>query len=273
MEREQRWFLPLLVGGLLGAALVPLLTYLGSSFVFPGGCFVLPDMVDVAGSLPLAAAVQSVLGGLLGAAAGAAVLPFADDGRTLLLRSLLHALVTLASFSLLLWGCRWATRWQVILLWDAVLLGIYALIWLGRWVGWYMEVEAIRKKLGLKSGPSPLKWRETLPYLLFLILVCCAAPILLRAIDRNVVKDVPVFSGLLYPYLVLPAVTFCAGLSLGKRQGIAPLFPLAAGLFYLPMVFLLFNHTAWFHCVHAAVPALLGNAAGWAIRRRRLGGE
>lgn len=269
MDREQRWFLPLLAGALLGAALVPLLTYLGSSFAASAPFFVSPDMVEVAGSLPLAAAVQSALGALLGAVTGMAVLPFADDGRTLLLRSLLHLLATLGSFSLLLWGCRWATRWQAILLWDAILLGLYALIWLGRWVGWYMEVAAIRRKLGLEAGPSPLKWRETAPYLLFLALVCCVAPAALWSIDRNVVQDVPVFSGLLYPYLLLPVVTFCGGLSLGKRQGTALLFPLAAGLFYLPMVFLLFNATAFFHCIHAALPALAGNLLGAAIRRRR----
>lgn len=268
MTSYKRWFLPLVIGALLGAVLAPLVSFLGSSFAYPGGYFVSPRMVELAGSLPLAAAAQSLLGGVFGAVVGAAALPFADDGKTLLLRSVLHVLATVVSFTALLFLCRWAVWWPTLLMWNGILLTLYALIWLGRWVGWYIEVSAIREKLGLPQQPSPLKWRETMPYLLFLVLVCWAAPLAAWGLDR-LAADVPVLSGLIYPYLLLPVVTFCAGLSLGKRQGLAPLFPLAAGLLYLPMVFLLFNPSALFHCFHAALPALAGNLVGSGVRARR----
>ena len=74
MTSYKRWFLPLVIGALLGAVLAPLVSFLGSSFAYPGGYFVSPRMVELAGSLPLAAAAQSLLGGVFGAVVGAAAL-------------------------------------------------------------------------------------------------------------------------------------------------------------------------------------------------------
>ena len=74
-------------------------------------------------------------------------------------------------------------------------------------------------------------------------------------------------AGLLLPYRLLPAAGFSSGLSLGKRQGWCPLYPAACFLCYLPMVWLLFNSSALFHCFMVAVPALAGNILGWLYRR------
>ena len=158
-------------------------------------------------------------------------------------------------------------RPRYILLWAALLAILYLLIWLGRWIGWYMEVAQLRALLGLAPGPSPLKWRETLPYLPFVLLVCAGLPLLLHWIDRTVIVDVPVLSGLILPYILFPAAGFCSGISLGKRQGVCLLYPLACFLCNLPMVLLLFNGSALFHCFLIAVPALLGNLLGWLYRR------
>ena len=66
---------------------------------------------------------------------------------------------------------------------------------------------------------------------------------------------------------MLPVVGFLSGISLGKRQGVCPLYPVACGLLYLPMVPLLFNESALFHCLMIAIPALAGNVLGWLYRR------
>ena len=124
-----------------------------------------------------------------------------------------------------------------------------------------------REKLGLAPGPSFLKWRETLPYLPLVLLLCDVLPPVLNWIDHAAVADVPVLSGLLLPYLMLPVAGFCSGLSLGKRQGVCPLYPVACFVCYLPMVYLVYNYTALFHCFMIAVPALAGNMLGWAYRR------
>lgn len=201
----------------------------------------------------------------LGAAAGVATLPFADDGKSLLLRSAAHLGVTATLFALL--TAQLGARGMQLLAWEAVLFLLYAVVWLGRWIGWYVEVMQLRTLLGLDAGPSPLKWRETLPYLPFVLLLCGGLPLLLRWVDRAVVVDVPVLSGLVLPYLLLPVAGFSSGLSLGKRQGVCPLYPVACFVCYLPMVFLLFNYTAMFHCFMVAVPALAGNVLGWMYRR------
>lgn len=269
-----------LFGFLLGALLIPLLVWLFRSLMLPAeaqamgsaGSPGMPGMVTAAmaeafGSAPLAALVQSLLGGLFGAVVAAATLPFADDGKELVLRSLTHFAATAGSFSLLLWVCRWVDHPRYVVLWVCLLAVLYFLIWLGRWIGWYVEVTQLRVLLGLDPGPSPLKWRETLPYLPFALLVCVLLPLVLRWVDRTVMIDVPVLSGLLLPYLLLPAAGFCSGVSLGKRQGLCLLYPAVCFLCYLPMVFLLFNGSALFHCFMVAVPALMGNLLGWLYRR------
>ena len=201
----------------------------------------------------------------LGGVLSAATLPFADDGRSLLLHSAVHFEATALLFGLLM--AQLGARGAELLAWEAILFLLYAVVWLGRWIGWYVEVMQLRTMLGLAPGPSPLKWRETLPYLAFALLLCDGLPMLLFWADHAVSADVPVLSGLLLPYLLLPAAGFSSGMSLGKRQGVCPLYPAACFVCYLPMVFLLFNYTAMFHCFMVAVPALAGNVTGWLYRR------
>lgn len=201
----------------------------------------------------------------LGGVLSAATLPFADDGRSLLLHSAAHFGATALLFGLLM--AQFGARGTELLAWEAILFLLYAVVWLGRWIGWYVEVMQLRTMLGLAPGPSPLKWRETLPYLAFALFLCDGLPLLLRWADHAVSADVPVLSGLLLPYLLLPVAGFSSGMSLGKRQGVCPLYPAACFVCYLPMVFLLFNYTAMFHCFMVAVPALAGNVTGWLYRR------
>lgn len=279
MTRQIRGKKRLLAGFLLGAVLAPLAVCLFSSLMLPaeaqavgsarvGGLHLVTlAMAEAFGSPGLAALVQSLLGGLFGAVVAVATLPFADDGRELVIRSLAHFCATALSFSALLWVCRWLDDLRFIPLWVALLALLYAIIWLGRWIGWYVEVMQLRALLGLDPGPSPLKWRETAPYLPFVLLVCDLLPLALRWVDRTFVVDVPVLSGLILPYFLLPAAGFCSGVSLGKRQGVCPLYPLACFACYLPMVWLLFNSSALFHCFMVAVPALMGNLLGWLYRR------
>jgi len=282
-KEKKRWWTRVLLGGMIGAVLAPALVYFMGSFLLPvqpedlqaiGSSWtpgvphmVTPAMAAAFGSEMLAALIQSLLGALFGGVVAIATFPFADDGKELIARSVSHFCMTAGSFAALLWVCHWVEKFRFILLWVALMALLYALIWLGRWIGWYMEVVQLRTLLGLDPGPSPLKWRETLPYLPFALLVCNALPAVLRWVERVVIVDVPVLSGLLLPYVLLPVVGFMSGVSLGKRQGVCWLYPLACFLCYLPMVWLLFNGTALFHCFMIAIPALAGNVMGWLYRR------
>lgn len=246
------WLVRILIGGAAGLLAAVILD---------------PYFMDTRLATPMVCLLCAGLGG----AAGIATLPFADDGRQLLLCSGAHFVVTSVLF-LLLAVQYYGWYWEGLLLLEGMLALLYVLIWLGRWIGWYMEIVQLRTLLGLDAGPSPLKWRETLPYLPFALILCDVLPVLLRWAERELNGgwiDVPVLSGLLLPCLILPAAGFCSGLSLGKRQGLCPLYPLALALCYLPMVFALYNASALFLCLMSSLPALVGNAAGWLWRRSR----
>lgn len=235
-DEKRQTLRTVLVGGLLGLAAWVLVSWLTQ----PGSLFTGHldfDFTFYYGSL-LPGTVGAVVSGALwfafGAETAVATLPFADGGKALLFRSLLHFAVMMGTVGL------WAFvnffnsyypqsffRYE---LWGFLvpIALVYVLIWLGRWVGWYAEVGEIREKLGLAPGPSPLKWRETLPHVGFAFLLCLVVPTALRLCDAN---DVPVLSGLLYPYLLLPIVGFFSALSLGKRQGLCILYPLSCVAF------------------------------------------
>lgn len=220
------------------------------------------------GSYWLAAAVEFTCAFALGAFIGISSMPFADDTHSLIKDSLIHFVITGALVLLNLWvqcllepGLVWFFLGAYVLL--------YLLIWFSRWVGWYVEVDQIKIKLGLAPAHSPLKWRETLPYLPFLLVLCLVLPVLLVWIDRAVFVYSPLLSGLLMPYVLFPIVSFCSGLSLGKRQGFCILFPVAAYLLYVPIVFWLFNYTALFHADLLFTFALMGNIIGTVHRKRK----
>ena len=219
------------------------------------------------GSYWLAVVVEFTCIFALGAAIGIASMPFADDTRSLLKDSFVHFIVT--------GGLVLLNGWVLTILdwgWAFLLVPytlLYGLIWLGRWIGWYVEVAQIKAKLGLAPAHSPLKWRETLPYLPFLLVLCVVLPIVLVWIDRMIFIYSPILSGLLMPYILFPVVGLCSGISLGKRQGFCILYPVAAYLLYLPMVFWLFNYTALFHADVLFTFALVGNIIGAVYRKRK----
>lgn len=271
---KRKALLRALAGGVLGMALFLLLAWLTQ----PGWLF-LPSLkfdftfcYNYRVPEALGAALGFLLWFLFGAEAGIATLPFADGGKPLLFRSLVH----FAAMTLTMWA------WVLLNFPDEPLPGlvptfqlpftlVYLLVWLGRWVGWYAEVGQIREKLGLTSGPSFLKWRETLPHIAFAAFLCLLVPTVLRLCDA---PDVPVLSGLFYPYLLLPIGGFCSAYSLGKRQGFCPLYPLACAGFTL--LFLLsarlYTHMDDGGMVPIALmAALLGNLAGAGVRLWRKG--
>lgn len=253
-EERKQYLVRILTGGVLGLLV---------------GLVLVPYVMYSRECPPLAVLACVGLGGL----AGVATQPFADSGRALLLRSGGHFAITAAWFALLVVELEIAQDWAGVLFWEALLALLYGLIWLGRWVGWYVEVSQLRKLLGLEPGPTPLKWRETLPYLPFVVLLCAMVPLALWGFERAVGTDLPALTGIVYPLLILPVSSLCVGLSLGKRQGICPLFPLACFVCYLPMVYVLDQTVALFHCFTAALPALAGNLLGFCWRRAHKIGE
>ena len=90
-------------------------------------------------------------------------------------------------------------------------------------------------------------------------------PALLRLVDP---QDVPVLSGVYFPFLLLPIGTFCSGVSLGHRHGFSPLYPVACALLSVAAALLLFNGSALFHGGISLVCALMGNGVGTLLIKR-----
>ena len=275
MKNRKQLLIRALIGGIIGVAvLIPMgglfndlvsggLIAMGSHTPFR---LVSSNLEWLVGSVPLAFAIQMGLYFLMGAVAGVSTLPFAEDGKTLVLRSLAHFVLTAGALILICTLLGWAWSWQATAGYLVLLAAVYLLIWLARWVGWYAEADAIRKKLGLAPAPSPLKWREALPYLPFAALLCLALPALLGLWDA---PDVPVLRGLLFPWLLLPVGCFFSALSLGRRKGMCPLYPAACALLTLAAVFLVYNSTAWPYCIVALACSLAGSLIGAALRKMR----
>ena len=277
-DMKKAWIVRIVVGGILGMVI---LFFLGGTFnglvngAFLGGRLfrgISPDLIYLVHSTPLAAVIQFALYFALGALVGIATLPFADDGKTLVIRSLLHFFATAAVFSALSWLCWWCwSEWKVLLVELGLLALLYVLIWLGRLAAWWSELDAIREKLGLAPVPSFLKWRETVPSMGFALLLCLMAPLALHFFDA---PDVPLLTGMLWPYVLVPVGGFMGGLSLGKRHGFCPLYPAVCVLLVLTATLLLNNSDPLINGVIALAAALAGNLSGAARYRhnRRKGG-
>ncbi|MBU5230546.1 DUF3021 family protein [Intestinimonas butyriciproducens] len=261
---QKSWIVRILAGGLAGAGLAgagyrPL--FIGG-FSAPPLCGALIQSCGILGAV----AVTLALFFAFGAAVGVATLPFEGEGRSVLLRSGLHFLVTAGLLGAILRVCL-GVAWRYLPGWLALLGAIYLVVWLGRWVGWYAEVRQLRSALGLEAGPSPLRWRESLPYLPVLLLVNAVLPAVLALLDA---PDVPVLRALLIPCLLLPLGGFFPALSLGKRQGVCLLYPAASLLIFLPASLWVYGgqRIPLFWGIALACP-LAGNLVGAAWRRRK----
>lgn len=271
-ELKRQWLPRVLIGGCIGIAAHLLLGYLLGCFnLFGPACFrgfQFPDCgfsnwnrhLEWVGVL-----ISFALFALFGGEVGIATLPFADSGKELLARSLIHYAATTATVSVwVVLNYGWHGTLPTFLV---PLTLVYLIVWLGRWVGWYTEVAVLREKLGLAPGPSPLHWRESLPYVGFAAFLCLALPLALRLLD----DATPVLC-VLYGWLLLPVGGFMSGLSLGRRHGFCPIYPAACVMFiliFIPLARLYSNISDGELIPIALVCALAGNLAGAALLRRK----
>lgn len=261
------------IGMGLGAMVAMLLVvgWLNSLSVLPGEPLLVRPAVLEALGWPAAAllALELLLAFGFGVSIGLAVPPMEGTGTAVAVRTVVHLLVSSALFAGICWVCGLPPEnWQGL----ALLLGLYYLmyltVWLLRYLHWRRELEDIRRELGL-SAPAPaggpLQVRPVMPYLLLTAAMELMVPPLLRLLERG--SDIPVLTGLFYPYLLLPFLCLAVGWAAGRRLGLALVLPAACAAMTVPHVFLLYNESALFQTGVAAVFALVGNLAG-AIRRR-----
>ncbi len=262
-EFKKQWLPRILAGALAGMALHALLGVVLSWWNSGQGFQFLDCGFSSRGWQPewMGALLSFALWALFWAEVGVATLPFADSGRELVVRSLVHYAVTAATMCLWLLLTHSSYGFLEIAAFFLVPLTlVYLLIWLGRWVGWFAEVAAIREKLGLAPGPSLFHWKESLPYVGFAFLLCLVLPTVLRLLD----DPTPLLS-VFYAFVLLPVGGVMSGLSLGRRHGFCPLYPVACGAFIVVFILTakLYTNMADGAMIPIAfVAALAGNLAG-----------
>lgn len=270
LRRQLMWAV---ICGLLAMVLVPLAAVLLNSAVGLNGeaPIIVRQAVLHATGWPWQAllTLELVLAFAFGAAVGLAVPPMEGTGLAVAIRTAIHLLL-----SSLLWTgvcavCGWPAVWSGRL----VLLGLYwfayAVVWLLRYLSWRAELERIREGLGLApktTADGLFQLRPIRGHLALAAGVELLAPPLLGLVDA---PDVPLLTGIFYPFLMLPFFCLVTGWSVGRRFGTALLYPIACGLLTLPCVFLLYNSSALFQAWAALVFALAGNLLGVVLKRRR----
>lgn len=269
LRRQLLWGL---VGGLLAMTAVPLaVIWLNSLSVMPGDPLLVRASVLEATGWPwqVLLAVELALGFGFGVTVGLAVPPMEGSGHAVAVRTALHLLVSSALFAGLCWVCGllWGS-WQTWLTLLGMYWFAYAVVWLLRYLHWRSELRRIRERLGLAQPETSGEiWslRPIRGYLALAAVVELAVPPVLRLLEQS--SDIPVLTGLLYPYVLLPFFCLVTGWSVGRRQGVALLYPVACGLLTVPHVFLLYHESALFQAWVAAGFALGGILAGALVRQ------
>lgn len=274
LRRQLMWAV---ICGLLAAVLVPLAVILLNWAAGSGGeaPVIVRSAVLYKTGWPWQAllAAELALAFSFGASVGLAVPPMEGAGTAVALRTAAHLLASTALWAGVCAVCGWPGVWSGRL----VLLGLYwfayAVVWLLRYLSWRSELQRIREGLGLAPKPvkrGPLQLRPIRAHLLLAAAVELLAPLLLRLVDA---PDVPVLTGILYPFFLLPFFCLVTGWSAGRRFGAALLYPIACGLLTVPCIFLLYNSSALFQAWAAVGFALAGNLLGAALRRSKAGGH
>lgn len=249
-----------------GIALVYLVFVLENAFSIPmpdgGTLLVVSEKMAEAYGDPVAAALAQLFwSGLLGAALWTAGVPFLLERGTLLW-SCVHFLATAAVFSLAGWRCRWFPIRETWLSLLSLLLLCYLLRWLIKFLEWRSDVRDIQKSSALDTAEPP--WKTLAPYLLLAAGVELLLPPALMLVDA---KDVPVLTGLFFPYLLLPLFCFFSAWSLGKQLCRWWLvYPPACMLLTLPCIALIYNSSALFQLWMSGIPALAGGLLGAVLR-------
>lgn len=247
-------------------ALVLIVAWLNSLSVLPGAPLLVRWSVMAATGWPwpVLLGAELALGFGFGMTVGVAVPPMEGSGAAVAVRTAVHLLASSALFAGICWVCGLPPgNWQGLLLLLGLYWLMYLVVWLLRYFHWRRELEGIRRELGLAPpGPvgGPLQVRPLAPYLLVAAAMELLVPPVLRLAEET--SDIPVLTGLFYPYLLLPFVCLAVGWSVGRRLGPSLFCPLFCGLLTVPCIVFLYNASALFQAGVAAAFALAGNLAG-----------
>jgi len=272
---QKQMILRFLFGGVLFAGATSLLFCFWNGNLYPIPSVLIEARESLFGSLAMAIAFQTLLLFLLGGLLGVATLPFDATGHKLMLQSLGHFLLTGAAVALTAWDCMGADAWNLVTLYLSLYAFLYLTVWITRYLGWRREVSLLRRALTLpEPPPSPLYWRESLPYLILLAALFLLLRPFVEGIDRyNGFDVIPVVRGFLLPYIVYPWIALLLGYAVGRHVGKTPLVAVTVFVSFLPnLLYSSIRYRVWEAVLYVCL-ALLAQTAGWLTRAKQEGKE
>ncbi|MBQ8852272.1 MAG: DUF3021 domain-containing protein [Oscillibacter sp.] len=225
------------------------------------------NLTALCGTVQLAGLARLVAGSLWGAAVGAGTLFWQRERGSFLTNSLWNYLLTCAAFVLWGWICLGLRPGALPLVLWGVFTALYVIGWVVRWLTCHRDVDRIRAGLGLpETPPSPLRWRESLPYAVLLAALFLALRPIVSCFDG---VDVPLLTALVLPWLAYPFAAAVTGFGAGVRHGVCPLVPEAAVLAILPNLLYTDVPYSWPMAAVYGLLALAGNLLGAVVRRKK----
>lgn len=217
------------------------------------------------GDIRLAGLARLLAGAAWGAAVCAGAMLWRRERGTFFTSSLWNYLLDCGAFVLWIWVCVGFDAVYIPIAW-AVFSGLYLIGWAVRWLTCRRDVEAIRERLGLEPpvrDPSPLRWRESLPYLLLTAALFLGLFPALEPFDDPCLA----LTWIVVPYLAFPFIAAVVGFGAGVRHGLCPLTVLVTAAAFLPNLLYQPQVFFWFQGVIYTGLSLAGNLLGCARRR------
>ena len=123
----------------------------------------------------------------------------------------------------------------------------------------------------MTSEPMVTKTKEMLLFHMPILLVFYLPPILLEIFGETIRKNYSSWGMeyfVLHLFVVSPLTCLVCSIFFGRKHSFSVLFPLLVVVWFLPVVFVFYNSTAWVYALVYGLLALLGNAIGVTEARR-----
>ncbi len=142
------------VGAALGVALSTLITIFISLTVGDGRFYaVVPELIEDCGGELNAVMLQTALSMLYGAAWAGAALIWKQDRWSLTRQTVTHLIICSAATFPVAWLCRWMRHDAVgAALYFGIFFAVYALIWLGQYLGIRRRVREMNREIGARRS-------------------------------------------------------------------------------------------------------------------------
>lgn len=142
------------LGFLIGAFITVLIPLIISFFIADGNFYpVVPDFIEQCGNEVNAAAIQYLLGGIMGFGCAAGSVVFEHDKFSILKQTVIHFIIISLSMLPIAYICHWMEHSLLGLIkYFLIFIIIYFIIWITQYLIWKSKIKRMNEKLLSKSN-------------------------------------------------------------------------------------------------------------------------